>query len=196
MRATNDDATTIGHLERLAHTRVRDCYQCGKCSAGCPQAEHMDVLPNQLIRLVQLGRLDKAMRTEAIWRCVSCLTCSTRCPKSVNCAGVMDALRQMAFEHDAAPPSQRRTVVFQQAFLENIRRNGRLNELELVGLYKTKTFLGDWSVPMLVKDSLLGPKMMRRGKLHLIPHKAKDRGVVRRIFDRCLANGNGQPTDK
>ena len=43
-------------IDRFAETAVRDCYQCGKCSAGCPMAEHMDLLPNQLVRLVQMDR--------------------------------------------------------------------------------------------------------------------------------------------
>ena len=82
----------------VAETDVRDCYQCGKCSAGCPVAEQMDLLPHQLMRLVQIGRIDRALRSEAIWKCVSCMTCSTRCPKSVDCAGVIDTLRQSAVE--------------------------------------------------------------------------------------------------
>lgn len=176
------DARTV---EQLAHTRLGDCYQCGKCSAGCPMAERMDLLPNQLIRLVQVGRVDKALGSQSIWQCVSCMTCSTRCPKSVNCAGILDALRQLSVEHDAASPQQRRTVLFQKAFLENIRAHGRLRELDLVRRFKTGAFLEDLSVPMLLKDAMLAPKMLRRGKLHLFGGRVKDRAVVRRIFERC-----------
>jgi heterodisulfide reductase subunit C len=179
------DEPTIADVERIAHASVRDCYQCGKCSAGCPQAHAMDVLPNQLVRWVQLGRIDKAMRAAAVWQCVSCMTCSTRCPKSVNCAGVLDALRQLSVEHDAAAPGQRRTIVFQQAFLDNIRRNGRLREMELVGIFKTKAFFGDLNIPLLMKDALLAPQMMKRGKFHLFGERVRDRGLVQRIFERC-----------
>ena len=175
----------IDRVERLAHTRVRDCYQCGKCSAGCPMAEHFDLLPNRLIRLVQMDQVERAVESEAIWLCVSCMTCTTRCPKSVDCAGVLDALRQISAAQDRIAPSQRRTVVFQRAFLNNIRRNGRLAELELVGEFKTKSFLNDLSLPLLLKDALLAPKMLRRGKLHLAGQRVKDRGVVQRIFERC-----------
>lgn len=180
-------------IEHLARTSVRDCYQCGKCSAGCPMAEQMDLLPNQLIRLVQMGRLEKAIRSGAIWECVSCLTCSTRCPKSVDCAGVLDGLRQLSVENDCVAPQHRRTVLFQRAFLDNIRRNGRLRELELVGEFKMRGFLSDRSVAMLLKDAMLGPKMLKRRKLHLWSKRVKDRGVVRRIFERCQ-NGNGDGT--
>jgi heterodisulfide reductase subunit C2 len=183
---TEIDTTDI---ERLAGTAVRDCYQCGKCSAGCPMAEHMDLLPNQLVRLVQLGRVSRAVRSEAIWKCVSCMTCSTRCPKSVDCAGLMDALRQRAFEEGVAPEERRRTVLFQKAFLDNIRRNGRICELELIGTFKTKAFLRDRNIVLLLKDALLAPKLMRRTKLSIRGERVRDRAVVERIFAKCQTSG-------
>lgn len=174
-------------INQLAHTRVQDCYQCGKCTAGCPAAERMDLSPNQLVRLVQAEQLDRALRAESLWQCVSCQTCTTRCPKSVNCAGVLDALRQIAVERGVEAPAQRRTTMFLKAFLQNVRRNGRVNELELVGQFKTSVFMKDLNVPFLMKDALLGPKMMGKGKLHLKGEKARDRELVGRIFDRCMA---------
>jgi heterodisulfide reductase subunit C len=165
---------------------VQNCYQCGKCSAGCPMADRMDLLPNQLIRLVQLGRIEKAVRSEAIWQCVSCMTCSVRCPKSVDCAGVMDQLRQLSFESNDIAPAFRRTVIFQKAFLDNIRRHGRVWELGLVGAFKTKAFFNDGSVPALFKDATAAPRLMARKKLHLSARGVKDRGIVGRIFERCM----------
>jgi heterodisulfide reductase subunit C len=170
----------------LAHIAIQDCYQCGKCTAGCPVAERMELAPNQVVRLVQLGHVDRAMRACAIWECVSCQTCTTRCPKSVDCAAVMDALRQMAFRSGLAATPARRTVLFQKAFLQNIRRNGRLNELELIAWFKTAAFLGDLSLPLLFKDAMLAPRMRARGKLHIVGEKVRDRRVVDRIFARCL----------
>jgi hypothetical protein len=85
------------------------------------------------------------------------MTCTTRCPKAVDCAGLMDALRQLSIEHGLASPAQRRTILFQQAFLDNFRRNGPLAELELVRKFKTQGFLDDLSLPQLFKDALLGP---------------------------------------
>ncbi len=173
-------------IESLAHTRLQDCYQCGKCTAGCPVSRRMDIKPNQLIRLLQLGQADKALESESIWLCVSCQTCTTRCPKRVDCAAVMDALRQRSLEGGETSPTQRRTVIFQKEFLANIRRYGRLNELELIGCFKSKSFLSDGRIALLMKDATLAPRLSRRRKLHLTGEKVRDRKVVDRIFARCL----------
>lgn len=71
------------------------CYQCGKCSAGCPAVSQMDILPNQIIRLAQLGLQDELTQSKSIWVCASCMTCNTRCPKGINIAEVIEAIRQM-----------------------------------------------------------------------------------------------------
>jgi len=173
-------------LDAFTGTDIENCYQCGKCTAGCPVAETMDVMPNQLIRWVQAGHLDKALRCGTIWYCVSCQTCTARCPKSVDCAAVMDVLRQLAAQQGIAAPQQQRILAFQRAFLDNVRRNGRLNEVELIAEFKTRAFLKDFNVPLLMKDSLLAPKLMQRSKFHVVGEKVKDRGVVKRIFERCM----------
>lgn len=178
----------------FAHTSVEDCYQCGKCTAGCPMAQHMDVMPNQLLRLVQLDQVDKAMGSEAIWLCVSCQTCTARCPKSVDCAGVMDVLRQLAAEKGVAPAAVQRTLLFQKAFLDNIRRYGRVNEVALIMKFKMQVFFKVQALnprvllrdlPLEIRDAMLPAKMVPRGKFHILGEKVRDRGVVERIFKRC-----------
>jgi len=84
----------VQRVEAISGQPVLECNQCGKCSAGCPVASAMDMLPNQVIRLVQLG-LDEALDAQAIWICASCFTCVTRCPKGVDLPRVMEALRQI-----------------------------------------------------------------------------------------------------
>lgn len=169
---------------------VVDCYQCGKCTAGCPVATHMDVAPNQVVRLVQLGEWEKALRLRAIWECMGCQTCTTRCPKEVDCAGVMDALREASLAHGKANPESFPIAAFQKIFLENICRNGRLNELELIGQFKIDVLLHTGRVSPLFKDAGLAPQLGKRKKLHLLPGKTRDRGVVGRIFKRCASEWN------
>lgn len=176
----------IEHVEELAHTDVTKCYQCGKCSAGCPMGDQMDLLPSTLIRLVQCGDVENAAKSKAAWQCVACLTCSTRCPKEVDIAGVMDALKQISLEKNCVHPEMKEIVLFQKSFLNTIYRNGRTNELELVAEYKIRGFLGNWNPFWAMKDAMLGPGMLTKGKLHLKPGSpVKDKALVRRIFNKC-----------
>lgn len=176
----------IARVEKLAHTKVVDCYQCGKCSAGCPMAHQMDVIPSTVIRYVQYGQVQKAAQTSAVWQCVACLTCSTRCPKSVDIAGVMDALKQISIEDRCVHKSMKRIVAFQKSFLNTIYRNGRTNELEMTAEYKIRGFLGDGNPILALKDADLAPGMIMRGKLHFLPGSpVKDKALVKRIFKKC-----------
>ena len=149
-------------------------------------SDQMDIIPNVLIRLVQYGDVNEATRTSAVWQCVSCQTCSTRCPKSVHIAGVLDALKQISIERNLVHKDFKRVVAFHKAFLDTIRRNGRTNELELVAQFKIRGFLGDFNIFKALKDSMLGPKMLGLGKLHLkLGGPVKDKSLVKRIFEKC-----------
>ena len=88
-----DQKQIIKKVEEISGQNVLACYQCGKCSAGCPMISHMDMLPNQILRLVQLGELSDALSSKTIWLCASCFSCTARCPKGVDLAKVMEALR-------------------------------------------------------------------------------------------------------
>lgn len=82
----------VTKIEELSEQNLMKCNQCGKCSAGCPVVSGMEILPNQVIRLVQLGD-DSVLETNTIWLCASCFTCAIRCPKGVDLAKIMEALR-------------------------------------------------------------------------------------------------------
>ena len=71
------------------------CYQCGECSAGCPAADKMDILPNQINAHLQAGEFEKVLESKAIWVCVACFECGTRCPHKIDIAKINEALRQI-----------------------------------------------------------------------------------------------------
>ncbi len=83
----------VDKIEEISGQNVFDCYQCGICSSGCPVTDYMDYSPNQVMRLVQLGCVDEILNSRTIWICSTCLQCSTRCPKGIEVAQVMEALR-------------------------------------------------------------------------------------------------------
>jgi len=173
--------------ERVAEESGQElarCYQCGKCSSGCPLAEEMDLLPHQVIRLVQLGQVEEALRSEAIWLCASCETCSVRCPKGIDVRGVMDALRRIAYERGLKPrePGVR---WFEELFLQEVRRRGRLWELGLAALLNMRL----WRP---FRDISLAPKLLMKGKLALRQdEELPDRKGLEELFERAL-EGKGE----
>jgi heterodisulfide reductase subunit C len=95
IKVSADDVKSdfIKETEELSGQKVLKCYQCGKCSAGCPMLEAMDIPPNQIIRLLQLGQEEEVLKSKTIWICASCFTCEARCPKGVDLSKLMEALR-------------------------------------------------------------------------------------------------------
>lgn len=83
----------LDKVEELSGQKIYACYQCGKCSAGCPMTKGMDLLPNQIIRMIQLGLDDDVLSSKTIWTCASCFTCESRCPKGIDLTKVMEAVR-------------------------------------------------------------------------------------------------------
>lgn len=83
----------VKKIKELSGQNLYVCYQCGKCSAGCPIVDSMDILPNQIARLIQLGEEKTVLDSKTIWLCAACLQCMSRCPKGVDIAKVMDACR-------------------------------------------------------------------------------------------------------
>ena len=95
-QATNKDMSLQSEIFQISGEKIQNCFQCQKCSAGCPLNFAMDILPNQLFRHIQYGHRDKVLSAKSIWLCASCHTCSVRCPNSIDIAKVMDTLRSIS----------------------------------------------------------------------------------------------------
>ncbi len=154
---------------------VNLCFQCGKCTAGCPVSYAMDYTPLQIIHAVRLGLDDLVFGSKTMWLCASCETCTTRCPQEVDVAKVMDAVKIIALRRGVRPAIPR-VAAFYKAALGNIRNFGRMFELGMIMGLKLRTF-------DFFKDAGLGVKMLRKGKLRIIPSFAGAR-TTRRIFRR------------
>jgi len=76
----DERADFVDLISELSGEDVRQCYQCGKCMAGCPMMEEMDLTPSQVMRAVQAGLKDLALDCRTIWCCSGCETCAARCP--------------------------------------------------------------------------------------------------------------------
>jgi heterodisulfide reductase subunit C len=164
--------------------KVNRCYQCNKCAAGCPVSYAMDYTPAQIIHAIRLGLDELALSSKTVWLCASCETCSARCPQEVDVAGVMDAVKIVALRRGVRPAVPR-VASFYRAALGNIKRCGRMFELGMIADLKLRT-------RDFLKDAGLGMRMLRKGKLKVIP-SLKGARATRRIFRRVKkleANGS------
>ncbi len=162
-------------VEERSGEKPRLCYQCGKCSTGCLFNFAMDILPHQMMKLVQYGQKERLLESNTIWICAACETCTARCPNDIDVAGVIDTLRAMALD-EGVKPAERNIPIFHRCFLGNIQATGRISEPILMGSYKTLS--GD-----LFSDIGLAAKMLAKGKIKLIPSVVKKRREIRHIFE-------------
>jgi heterodisulfide reductase subunit C len=156
--------------------KVSLCYQCRKCTNGCPLSFAMDLKPNQVMRMIQLGLKEELLRSKTIWICASCQTCTTRCPNDIDIAHVMDSLRQMCQE-SGVPAGEAKIAKFHKAFLDSVRRHGRIFELGMVGQYKLASL-------DLLSDTKLAWDMFKKGKLKFLPHGIQGKKEVREMFGK------------
>lgn len=161
-------------LQELKDSDISTCYQCQKCSSGCPVAYAMDFPPHVLLHMAQLGLKDEVLQSSTIWLCASCETCTTRCPNGIDIARVMDSLREMALK-SRVKPGEKHIAAFHRAFLGSIKGRGRVGELGMILGYKLRS--GEF-----FKDLGLGWQMLLRGKIKLFSKKARGVGEVKRLF--------------
>ena len=111
-------------LMHITQKDVKDCYQCMKCSSGCPFFEEMDYKPHQLILMTKLGLFDQVINSESMWICASCMTCSSRCPRDIEPAKVIEGFRAMVLrEKDKSKVEQiHKKGVPRQALIASMRK--------------------------------------------------------------------------
>ena len=137
------------------------CYQCVKCTSGCPLAKYFDLEPNQVMRAAQLGLEEELEASKTPWLCASCQTCTTRCPQGIDIARVMDFLVSDLLARGVKPQVPE-VALFNKVFLRNVDVLGRSYELGLLGEMNLRT-----GKPF--KDIDLGVKMIRHGKIRFLP---------------------------
>lgn len=154
------------------------CYQCQKCTSGCPVSYAMDYTPTQLLHAIQLGMIELVLNSKTIWLCASCQTCTTRCPQGVDLASIMDALRIIA-RRKKIKAKIPEVPAFYRSSLMNIGFFGRMYDLGLIALLKlfTRSF---------TKDIGLGLRMLAKGKLNILP-RFSGALAARRIFSEVKA---------
>ncbi len=173
-RLTAQSLDFLKVIEAHSGEPVRRCFQCDRCATGCPMTSYMQHTPNELFRLIQLGARETVLSSNAFWFCVSCYTCSVRCPNDIDIAHVMDTLREFSLREGFAPalPQARD---FHELFLDCVRRGGRVSELELMARYNLK-------LRKPLARAALGWELLRKGRLELLPKGTRE---LRKLFARA-----------
>ena len=163
-----------------------DCLQCGKCSGSCPIASETVGGPRQLIAKVLSGMKDQALSDPTWWYCVSCGSCASRCPVEINMYEVSTTLCEMA-EEEGLKPSEPGIHLFEEVFIDSVRKNGRVQEIKAVMQYNMRTL-----DPF--KDAVKGMKLMAKGaiKPRDMMAKTKEDPQVSRIFERVEKIRHGE----
>lgn len=141
------------------------CYQCVKCTSGCPLGEFFDWQPNQVMRLLQLGQEDIALNAQTPWLCASCQTCTTRCPQGLDITAIMELLTREALRRGLKPQIPE-VNIFNEAFMREVRLWGRSYELGLMAEIKLRTH-------NIMGDMDLAVRYLGKNKMPFLPTPAR-----------------------
>jgi heterodisulfide reductase subunit B len=142
------------------------CYQCVKCTSGCPVGEFFDWQPHQIMRALQLGQEDIILESETPWLCASCQTCTTRCPQNLDITAIMEFITREAIDRGIEPPVPQ-VDDFNQAFLREIRLWGRSYEPGVMAEFKLRN-------PKTIFDDLdMYSGFIKKGKVGFFPKPAR-----------------------
>ena len=147
--------------------RIRNCIQCGTCSASCPTSYAMDYPPRQVIAWFRAGMLDKVLKSNTMWMCVSCYYCTVRCPANIKFTDIMYELKRLGIEYGLMD-RKAATPVLSKTFVDIVDKYGRNAEFALMSRFLAKTNpLG------MLKSIPMGVRMFLRGRLKVFPSKIK-----------------------
>lgn len=155
---------------------IKGCLQCGTCSASCPTAAAMEFSPREIIAALRAGMLDRVLKSNTVWLCSSCYSCTVRCPAGIPFTEVMYELKRLGVKHHLHP-RKTTNAVMARAFTESVDRYGRNHEPELLMKYYLRT-----NPLNFLRQIPLGMKLMARKRMSFRPHRIKGIESLRRMM--------------
>jgi heterodisulfide reductase subunit C len=180
IKKQTDISGLLSRVQAMSGVNLNVCFQCKKCSIGCPVSNIASSSAAEIIRRLQLGAGDDLLKSDLIWLCLSCETCAARCPNGINFAAVVDALRALSAEKGIVKPKGDMPL-FNKLFLDTVKSYGRTYDLQMIGLYKLKT--GN-----IKQDMDKFPTMLKKGKMAILPPSGANKGKIKRIFKKTAEN--------
>ncbi len=178
MTLLTDDAMPTAPALDEVREMVAACMQCGTCSASCPNAAQMDMTPRRMWRLALLGRAREIFDSNTFWLCSNCYTCTLRCPRGLPLTEAMNALKRTALA--SGHPALARMGSFYAAFMDNVRRRGRVRETELMSRWLLRA-----GPRKAMQFAPLGLKLLGKGKVHADLGAGPYDGVLGPLFEQA-----------
>lgn len=163
--------------------KIKECIQCGTCSASCPTSYAMEYGPREIIAALRAGMLDRVLKSTTVWLCSSCYSCTVRCPAAIPFTDVMYELKRLGVKHGIYPKGTTNAVMA-QAFVESVDRHGRNHEPELIRKYYLRT-----NPLNFLSLITLGLRLFLRGRMHILPRNIKGLDGLRKMMAVIEENG-------
>jgi len=179
------DFEFIKEVETSGPFQTEACFQCRKCTNGCPVTFAMDLYPDEVVRMVLLGQRQKVLGCQTIWVCAACETCTTRCPNEVRIAELMDCLKEMALEANISCPEPQ-ILTLHETFLKNVQKRGRLFEATFLPGYLLQSgeLMRIWQDGTWGEQAKVAWGLLSKGRMPLRPQKIKERKIIRQMISR------------
>ncbi|MBI4403007.1 MAG: 4Fe-4S dicluster domain-containing protein [Deltaproteobacteria bacterium] len=176
-----DSVYTIPHGEK-----IKECIQCGTCSASCPSSAAMEYGPREIIASLRAGMLDKVLSSNTVWLCVSCYSCTVRCPAAIPFTDVMYELKRIQTEKKVSKDTG--PTVMAKSFVAVVDKYGRNHETELLRKYffQTNPFDGIRNIPLALR-------LIYRKRFHLRPRKIKGLTALKKMMSAIDNHRKEQP---
>jgi heterodisulfide reductase subunit C len=165
--------------ERLVH-----CLQCGSCGGSCPSSAEMDFTPRTMIAMINAGQRDAALAASMMWACVSCYSCTSRCPQNIPITDIVYSLKRMAIAegryHGTDAPALAKT------FTGFIEKYGRSYEAGLATHYH---IMKRWKPMQLAKMGPMGMQIFFKQRMAIFPAKIRQIDQLRAIIKKAKEIG-------
>ena len=163
--------------------RLKHCMQCGSCSGSCPNGPDMEYTPRAIIALINAGQRDRVLEANTMWCCVSCYSCTSRCPQNIPITDMMYALKRKALSEGKAQGTDAPALA--RTFTDLLDKYGRSFEFGLASRY----YLFNKPLSML-KMGPLGLSMFTKGRMSLIPTKIRQLDQLQSIIQKAKELGD------
>jgi heterodisulfide reductase subunit C len=165
---------------------INSCIQCGVCTGSCPTANQWDYPPRRAIAMVRAGLRDELLSSNSMWFCVSCYSCTVRCPRDIKPADIMHALEIIALRSGKSTRKSNTPIMY-RCFVDSARGNGRVYELGMmIKLFmKTNPFAA-------LKLAPVGLGLFLHKRLPLSPSRIKDMSGLKAILNKARELGGAK----